>query len=156
MNKQPTIHPTSHSAPTGISTSISFQHPFNRAGGRTSNVGITMKSVMTITCLMMGLAISVLSCSKPVGPRTADAVSGKCPRCGTIVEGGLVFWDGQDSSGKPVSGAEYRAKCLTCGASLFSRSEPDETNRKTTWQAVETLNTNQHKNANNTPEDIRR
>jgi hypothetical protein len=29
---------TSHGAPTGISASISFQHPFNRAGGRTSNV----------------------------------------------------------------------------------------------------------------------
>jgi hypothetical protein len=29
---------TSRGAPTGISASISFQHPFNRAGRRTSNV----------------------------------------------------------------------------------------------------------------------
>jgi len=29
---------TSRDAPTGISTSISFQHPFKRAGGRTSSV----------------------------------------------------------------------------------------------------------------------
>ena len=29
---------TCHGAPSGISPSISFQHPFNRAGGRTSNV----------------------------------------------------------------------------------------------------------------------
>jgi hypothetical protein len=34
-------------APTGISASISFQHPFNRAGGRTSNVLQEMKTIPT-------------------------------------------------------------------------------------------------------------
>ena len=37
---------TSRGAPTGISASIAFQHPFNRAGGRTFNVG--QKNIMNL------------------------------------------------------------------------------------------------------------
>jgi hypothetical protein len=36
--REKTKKPASHGAPTGIRASISFQHPINRAGGRTSNV----------------------------------------------------------------------------------------------------------------------
>src|SRR5687767_420688 len=39
---------TSRGAPTGISVPISFQHPFNRAGGRTSNVLPRNRSDMKI------------------------------------------------------------------------------------------------------------
>ena len=56
---------TSRGAPTGISTSISFQHPFNRAGGRTSNVGqMTMRHILNILGLFW-ICVGVLSCGRP-------------------------------------------------------------------------------------------
>jgi hypothetical protein len=47
----------------------------------------------------------------------------------------MTFWDGHDSSGKPVCGAEYRAACK-CGASLYSRDNKDMKTSRIKWQAI--------------------
>ena len=69
---------TSRGAPTGISSSISFQHPFNRAGGRTFNVRrkiIIMKVTLVAPFLIFICIPYVSSCTLederrplPVGP----------------------------------------------------------------------------------------
>ena len=92
----------------------------------------------------------------PASPSTTGAAEsiesavGNCPKCNAVVAGNLVFWDGKDSDGKPRSGAEYRAVCKSCGASLFSREEPDPKTRMLKWQAVLT-----HTDSNKAPEAMR-
>jgi hypothetical protein len=89
---------TSHDAPTGISTSISFPSPFNRAGGRTSNVRRNMKTLLTFSSLLTLSACSVykVEAVRDFKPRLHDKPLAKKPpsepvRLNSPMEGGQCF-----------------------------------------------------------------
>jgi hypothetical protein len=83
-------------------------------------------------------SVGIIGEEKPDDKSTSFQVVGTCPKCKADVAGTMVFWDGRDSRGSPVSGAEYRATCK-CGASLQSREVPHIETSRVTWQAVETM-----------------
>jgi len=58
---------TIRGAPTGMSFSISFQHPFNRAGGRASNVRQENKNMIKYTFLLSTVLV-LASCKRPGRP----------------------------------------------------------------------------------------